>query len=149
MAKAILVERQTKPATTKTGKDGKVHKIGAKDFTTIGLLPRSAEEGKDSLKTRFADYKGQELMAFETSMRKDLADAFIKDMAGKIVSGEYVFKSARMNNISGAISANFKRAGIRVIGTTTKEQALAALGITQEALDMAIELSKGESAKAA
>jgi hypothetical protein len=109
--------------------------VGVKDVTQVQLFPRTAGDGKQSLAKLFPDQKGQGLMAFEVKMRSEIAEAVLKDLSGKIMSGEYVFGAAKLNNRNGNYDLKFKRAAVRIVrDEVTEEAACKALGITAEQL---------------
>lgn len=133
--RACVVKHIQNPGEKKVNAKGKERLVGVKDVTTVQFLPRTAGEGKQSLATVFPDHKGQGLMAFEVQKRAEVAEAVLKDLSGKIMSGEYVFGAARLNNRNGNYDLKFKRAAVRIVrDQVTEEQACKALGITPEQL---------------
>jgi len=111
----------------------KVSKNGNR--TVVACLPRKSKT-KDDLADA-SGFKGQELMAFEAQARKELAESWLKQVSGLIMTGDYTFGRCSLNNKNGAITTTLRRATMRVAVVTT-EAALKALGLTQAQYDAVI-----------
>lgn len=131
--KALHREHIQKPAEKYKDKAGKVRTRGEVDKTVFRIKPRVSSKNPDNLKSVF-DCTGQELMGFEAVARKELSDAFIRNMASRVATGEIALNRGVINNRTGNESYSFKRVGIRVVRTITPQQAMEVLGLTESDL---------------
>lgn len=147
---SLVVQRVQKPEAIKlhktgkkkgqpvVGKSGKPLKVGSQDFTIVRVLPRETsaknEDGSDkpSISSLHTDWDGQTVMGFEMKLRQEVARKVLDNLHSRMMAGEITFGHARCNNKNGNIGVHFRRAGGLVVGTITREQALAALEMSPE-----------------